>query len=377
MKSPEVLGIELSSFAIALTFLALGGLTARLVQMPLLLGYLMAGIFAQALLPLSPSLLLLGSIGVMLLLFFLGMEFDWKRLFNAPRRLLITLLDFTLNFLLPFFLLWLSGLPFVAAFIVAMAFYPTSSAITISALMQMRRLANPETETIIWMLIGEDLAIVLLLAIASGLIGAGTGLSNILVGFGFITGMVVAAIMLTRPLEWLFAHVPAELDNLVMLSVIVIVSAIAHVLNLSEALGAFLAGMVFSGVRDRHELEQRLHLLRDLGTAVFFFTFGLQALLRFSAEGILLGLGLLLSGIISKTVTAWSSAPLDNLRPRARRRFLLSLWIRGEFSIIALLLGKSVLPPVWQEAVSWFIIGSAVVGILAIATTEKIAGLHR
>jgi hypothetical protein len=39
-------------------------------------------------------------------------------------------------------------------------------------------------------------------------------------------------------------------------------------LHLSEALGAFLAGLLFSGTRDREELEQRLHVLRELGTAV-------------------------------------------------------------------------------------------------------------
>ncbi len=373
MGGNGVLERELAGFALALVLISFGGFIARFLRFPILLGYLFTGLLAQPLLRPFPSLVLLSSIGVMLLLFFLGMEFDWRRLLASPKRLLITAINLALNFLLPLLALWLLGLPLSTSFIIAMALYPTSSAITISALFQFRRLANPETETIVWVLVGEDLAIVALLAIASGLTGTEFDWVNIATAFAFIAIMLVASVVLTRFLEILFELVPTELDNILTLSIIVSVSTFAYLLHLSEALGAFLAGLLFSGTRDREELEQRLHLLRELGTAAFFFTFGLQSPLKISLWGAILGLGLLLFGSITKTITAWSSGIIDNLRKRARIRLLLSLWVRGEFSIIALFMGKNVLPTVWQEALSWFVIASIVAGLIALAVAGKIA----
>ncbi|MFN3421732.1 MAG: cation:proton antiporter, partial [Armatimonadota bacterium] len=189
----------------------------------------------------------------------------------------------------------------------------------------------------------------------------------------FVGVMLVASVTLTKLLENLFERIPTELDSVLTLSIIVLVSALALLLRLSEALGAFLAGLLFSGTRDREELEQRLHVLRELGTAAFFFTFGLQSPLRISLTGAIYGLGLLIFGTITKTATAWLSGIIDKFRRRARIRLLLSLWVRGEFSIIAIFMGKNVLPSVWQEALSWFIIASIVAGLIALAIAGKIA----
>lgn len=373
MNGNGILERELLSFSLALVLISAGGFIANFLRFPLLLGYLFMGLLAQLLFRPFPSLVLLSSIGVMLLLFFLGMEFDWRRLLASPKRLLITAIDLTLNFFLPLSVFWLLGLPLPTSFVIAMAFYPTSSAITISALLQLRRLANPETETIVWVLVGEDLAIITLLAIASGLTGTEIGWTNIVIALAFVAIMLIASVVLTKLLEALFERVPEELDNILTLSVIVLVSTLAHMLNLSEALGAFLAGLLFSGTRDREELERRLHVLRELGTAAFFFTFGLQSPLKISSIGAVYGLGLLLFGSIAKTLTAWFSGVMDNLRRRARIRLLLSLWVRGELSIVSLFMGKNVLPPVWQEALSWFVIASIVAGLIALAVAGKIA----
>lgn len=366
MGGHDALGRELIGFALTLLSMTMGGLAAHRLRLPPLLGYLAAGLASQWLLRPFPSLLLLSSVGVILLLFFLGMEFEWRRLLTAPHRLLLIALDFILNFCLPFGVLWLGGLPASATFFVAMAFYPTSSVITLSALSQARRLANPETEAIVWVLVGEDMVIVLLLAIASGLTSGEVGWGSVLTAFAFIAVMAAASLTLKQPLEWLLERVPMELDNLVTFTLILVVSALAFSLKLSEALGAFLAGLILSGVREREQLEARLHLLRELGVASFFFTFGLQIPIRFLAAGMLLGLALLLLGIVTKLLTAWGVGILESLRPRSKRRLLFSLWVRGEFSIVALSLGKTHLPLLWREALQWFVLGSILVGLIAI-----------
>ncbi|MEJ7612398.1 MAG: cation:proton antiporter, partial [Candidatus Fervidibacter sacchari] len=102
MSEHGVLERELFGFALALILLAVSGSIARFIRLPVLLGYLAAGLLAQPLLRPFPSLILLSSVGVMLLLFFLGMEFDWRRLLTSPHRLLVTAADLALNFVLPF-----------------------------------------------------------------------------------------------------------------------------------------------------------------------------------------------------------------------------------------------------------------------------------
>lgn len=373
MVERSVLEREILEFALALVLLAISGSIARFARVPLLLGYLAAGLLAQPFLRPSPSLFLLSSIGVMLLFFFLGMEFDWRRLLASPRRLFITLVDLVFNFAVPFILLSVLGLSYPAAFFVAMAFYPTSSVVTISALHQLRRLANPETETIVWLLVGEDLAVVALLVIASGLTGEEIGVTGIVAASAFVGTMLFASVVLTRPLEWVFERLPAELDNLVSLSVIVLLSAVAYMFRLSEVLGAFLAGLIFSGTRDRQELEQRLHVLRELGASFFFFTFGLQTPLRISLSGALLGFVVLVFSVITKVATAWAIGLIEGLRRRARSRLLFSLWARGEFSVIAILMGRKVLPPVWQEIMGWFVVATIIVGLVAISLAGKFA----
>jgi Kef-type K+ transport system membrane component KefB len=64
--------LELTAFALALLWLMVGGIIAWLMRLPLVLGYSVAGIVAQTLLRPTPSLLLMGNLGIMLMLFFLG-----------------------------------------------------------------------------------------------------------------------------------------------------------------------------------------------------------------------------------------------------------------------------------------------------------------
>jgi len=362
---------ELTGVGLVFLSMTVGGLVFSGLRLPPLLGYLAAGLASQWLLRPFPSLLLLSTIGVILVFFFLGMEFEWQRLLTAPYRLLSIALNFALNFCLPFGILWLACLPAPAAFFAAMAFYPTSSVITLSALYKARRLANPETEAIVWVSVGEDVTVMFLLAIASGLTRGEANWGNVLTAFAFIAVMAVASLTLTRPLERLFERVPKELDNLVVFTLILIISAFAFSLHLSEALGAFLAGQLLTRVREREELEARLHLLREIGIAAFFFTFGLQIPLRLSAEGMLWGLMLLLLGIATKLLTAWGIGIWETLRPRPKRRLLFCLWVRGEFSIVALSLGKPLLPPPWREALQWFVLSSILVGLVALFLADR------
>lgn len=372
MTAQTVLDGELAALAVALLGIVVGGVAARSLGVPLLLGYLLAGVGAQVVVRPTPSLHLLGTLGMVLLMFFLGMGFDWRLLLTG-RRLGTIALNFLVNFGLPCVGLWALGCPLSGAFFVAMAVYPTSSAVTFTAFAQLRRLAYPEAETCLWLSLGEDLTILILLGVAGAVVGSGTRWTTAALGFGFIVVMLVASVVLTRPLERLFARLPSELDNLVTLASVVALSTAAQAFGASEMLGAFLAGMLFSGTRDRSELEQRLLPLRELGTAVFFFTFGLQMSLRLTPTTIGVSGALLVAGIAGKVIIGWIAGRVDALRTRAHRRLMMSLWARGELSALALLLSGETLPPFWRDAVSWFIVVSIVVGVVAIRYAERAA----
>ena len=157
--------------------------------------------------------------------------------------------------------------------------YISSSGIVARVLAELRRLSNPETPTVLSILVLEDLAMAVYLPLVAVL----------LIGQGFVAGVDVgrsspwsrSAVVLLVALRYgqaisrVLAH---ESDEVVLLStfgLVLLVAGVAQRLQVSAAVGAFLVGVALSGplVEQTHRL---LGPLRDLFAALFFLFFGLQ-----------------------------------------------------------------------------------------------------
>jgi monovalent cation:H+ antiporter-2, CPA2 family len=277
--------LTLSQLAVTIALLGVLGLVASRVGLSAIPAYLLAGLLLG---PNEPKVLSLvrpsevthfvAEIGIVFLLFFLGLEFTLGRLARSRRHVLVGgALDFFAN-------AGLGLLVGVAAFgfsfgavVLAAAIYVSSSAITVKGLIDFRRLADDETDLVLAILVAEDLVIGVVLGFAAGGGGgAGETFGIVAKAIAFIAVALAASRWLSGPIDRLLDWLPREFFLLAVFAFLVGAAAIAQELGLSEAIGALMAGVVLSDTSAREEIEERFFSFRDIFAALFFFVFGLS-----------------------------------------------------------------------------------------------------
>ena len=217
------------------------------------------------------------ELGVIFLLFFLGLEFTFERLLRAGRH--VTLggtIDLVANMGLGLIVgLAAFGVSF-GALIVAAAVYVSSSAVAVKALTDFRRLADDETDLVLAILLFEDLVIALVLGFAAGGGGSAAGtVGAARKAILFVGGSLAVSRYAVRWIDRLLDWLPREFFLLFVVALLAGMSAASHALGLSEAIGALMAGVILSETSVREEIEERFFSFRDVFAALFFFVFGL------------------------------------------------------------------------------------------------------
>jgi CPA2 family monovalent cation:H+ antiporter-2 len=353
--------IELGAVVIGLSILARIALRLGLTPIPF---YLIAGVFfgigGLSELKVSNEFISVSAeIGVILLLFMLGLEYTGSELSGSLKRGLRSgVLDAVLNFTPGFALGWILGWGFVGALLLGGVTWVTASSIVSKVLGDLNRLGNRETSSILSVLVLEDLAMAVYLPlVAVLLLGQNFLQGAVAVGIALFTVSVVLALALKfgDKISAAVSHVSSEVVLLSIFGLVLLVAGIAQKLQVSAAIGAFLVGLALSGaVADRaHEL---LGPLRDLFAATFFFFVGLgidPAKLP-NALPIALGLAIVTAG--SKIVTGWIAAKWEGVGERGRMRAGLSLVSRGEFSVVIAGLGATAEPRLAPLAAAYVLI---------------------
>ena len=339
-----LLFIELGALIVGLALLA--RLSSRYGFSPIPL-YLLAGLAfgSGGLLPLNltAEFVAVGAeIGVVLLLFLLGLEYTARELTSSLRTgIAAGALDLVLNFPPGLILGLLLGWDPVAAVLLGGVTYISSSGVIAKALDDLERLGNRETPAILSLLVTEDLVMAVYLPLTAVLL-VGAGLTAGLLSLAGAVGAVAIALALAvrygeRVSEVMFSR-SSEALLLTVLGLVLLVAGLAQQLQVSAAVGAFLVGIALTGeVADR--ARDLLTPLRDLFAAVFFVFFGLQidpGSLP-SVAGLALVLGIVTAA--TKIATGWWAAARAGVRLRGRVRAGTTLVARGEFSIVIAGLG--------------------------------------
>src|SRR5215207_1256011 len=211
--------MTLSQLSITVALLGGLGLVAGRVGLSAIPAYLLAGLLLgphepKALSVVRPSEVtdFVAEIGLVFLLFFLGLEFTIGRIARSRRHVFLGgAIDVAVNGALGLMVgVAAFGLSF-AAFILAAAIYVSSSAVTVKGLIDFRRLADDETDLVLAILVAEDLVIGLILGFAGG--GGGAFDSTLLLvakALGFMTLALAASKWLSRPLDRLLQRLPRE-----------------------------------------------------------------------------------------------------------------------------------------------------------------------
>ena len=282
------------------------------------------------------------EIGVILLLFMLGLEYTGEQLGQTLRKGLMSgVVDLLLNFLPGFGMGLLLGWAPLVSMLLGGVTYISSSGVIAKVLADLRRMNNPETPTIISILVLEDLVMAVYLPlIAILLIGQGftQAVISILVALVTVGSVLFIALRYGKRLSLLISHESDEAILFTTFGLILLVAGIAQRLQVSAAIGAFLVGIALSdpiAERTHHLLAP----LRDLFAAIFFLFFGLQIDPASLPPVLLLAVGLGLVTTLTKLVTGWWAARRAKLDFVQAFRAGAALVSRGEFSIVIAGLG--------------------------------------
>jgi CPA2 family monovalent cation:H+ antiporter-2 len=360
--------VELGSVAVGLAILARLASRIGLSAIPL---YLLSGLaFGNGgLIPLelSRSFIEMGAeMGVLLLLFLLGLEYTGEELRESLSHALPAgIADFALNFPPGLITGWLLGWPPLAAALLGGITYISSSGIAAKVLTDLKRLNHPETPTVFAVLMMEDLAMAVYLPLCAVLlIGGGAARVAVSVSVATISATLIlfVAVRYGRQISKFAAHESDEVILLTTFGSVLLVAGIAQRLQVSAAIGAFLAGIALSGPI-AEQSRRVLAPLRDLFAAMFFFFFGLQIAPATLPRALPLAIVLAAVTASTKILTGYWASRRAGVDRRGGIRAGTALVARGEFSIVLAGLGVGLEPKLGPLAAA-YVLTLAVAGPL-------------
>lgn len=272
--------------ALILVAALLGGLVARRLGLPLILGYIVAGVAV------GPNtggptvssvhdIELLAEIGVALLLFTIGLHFSLDELVPVRRVALFgTAAQMALTIAFGYGLGRLLGFGWQEAAWFGALLSLSSTAVVLKSLSEQGVMGTLSSRVIIGMLVAQDLAVVPLIIVLPELGSLGQGLSEL--GVAALRAAAFVAVMVVfgrRVLPWLMARVAAwNSRELFLISVVAIglgVGYATYLFGLSFAFGAFVAGLVLSQSDYSHQALADVEPLRDVFAMLFFVSVGM------------------------------------------------------------------------------------------------------
>ncbi|GAB1855655.1 cation:proton antiporter [Flavobacteriaceae bacterium MHTCC 0001] len=282
--------------AVAIGIIAIS-LFLKKIKQTYIVGYILIGVLVGqegfGIIANTDYLHLMGEMGIILLLFFIGMEINlvnflkqWKvAVFGVLAQLFFSLL---LMLLIGFWFGWATARIVVLGFVVALS----SSAVIIKLLQDKGLIGAIMGKNVLSILLAQDVAFVPLLVIISQLGGSQMGTKDMvfmILGAVLVTSILIY-IYIKRDIHFPFAKKIAK-DHEIQFFVAVLLcfggALITSIFGLSAALGAFIGGMLINAAKETHWIHDTLHSFRILFVSIFFISIGSQIDLGFIQTNIL------------------------------------------------------------------------------------------
>ncbi|MDN5696364.1 MAG: cation:proton antiporter [Rubrobacter sp.] len=326
----------------------------------------------------------LGRVGILFLLFYLGLEFSVGRLIRSGRSIISGgSVYIGINFLLGLAFGWIAGFELAGILAVAGITTISSSAIVAKMLVDLRRTANPETEMILGIIMFEDIFLAVYLSVFSGLVLSDSGsVAETLGTMGMVLVYILLFFAVARKgaplLNRLLDIRSAETFVLVVFASLFFIAGFSETLHVAEAIGALLLGLVFSETDHRQRVEQLVIPFRDFFGAIFFFSFGLSVdpLALGGAVGLALAaVAMTIAGNVAAGMIAGRNGGFSN---RASANVGFTIVSRGEFSIIvASLAATGGLAGIIQPFAALYVLILSILGPLLTRESGRVFALAR
>ena len=376
---------SLEPLLILLAFAVVIVVICRSLKLPAMLGYLIVGILigpnALGLISSSEETNHLAEVGVVFLMFTLGLEFNLAK-FSAIRRLVFGLgfAQVAVTSLVIMILALLAGTSWQGGFALGGALAMSSTAIVSKLLTDRQELASLHGKSAVGILLFQDLAVVPFLILLPSLNKPTDGL---LLSLGLAVIKIIFALTLIlflgqkfmRP--WFNLVARRRSNELFIINVLLVTLGIAYMTELaglSMALGAFLAGMLISETPYRYQVEDDILPFRDILLGLFFVTVGMMLnvqVLKDWWELVLFMLIILGPGKIA-IITLIARSLGNNTGHALRVGILLGQGGEFGFVLLALVTGSHLLPPYIEQASLAAIILSMIISPFLIQHSEKI-----
>ncbi len=316
MSVPEFLFLLV---AILVTAKVLGELAERIGQ-PAVLGELLAGVLLGASVlgivdPGTEMVHLLAEVGVILLLFQIGLETDLKRLLSVgTASAAVAITGVVLPFLLGYFVAAWLGMPTMPAVVAGAALTATSVGITARVLSDLGRLQDSESQIVLGAAVIDDVVGLIILAVVSQVVGGaeltvGSVLTTTAVAFGFLIGVLVIGNFVVPPLFDFLARIGKEETlGTMALAFAFLVAYAADAAGSALIIGAFAAGLVLAPTSHSMTVEHNVLRLSLFFVPIFFVSVGAAVDVRTFADPqvLLIGGALIVVAIIGKFVAGYA-----------------------------------------------------------------------
>jgi len=290
----------------------------------------------------------LAEFGVVFLMFTIGLEFSLNHLKRMKQEVfLFGILQVVLTaFLFTYLSISLFDLTLKSALVVGTALSLSSTAIVLTTLNDNGDIHRPYGRYALGILLFQDIAVIPILLLISFLGKPSGSPSEIILGTlvsGFIVIFTLFVVGKYATTKFLGAVVDSKKEELFILAILLIVlsaSLFAHVFGFSYSLGAFIAGMLISESKYKHQIEADLVPFRDILLGLFFITVGLQINLEVVREYFFVIAGLTVAILLLKTIIIFLITVIFSFPKRAFKTALALAQV-GEFSFAVFALAKS------------------------------------
>jgi len=225
---------------------------------------------------------LLSSVGLVMLMFFVGLEFSFSKLKKVRTpAIILAVIDTSVGLFVGFVFASCLGWPLIDSLFLAGVISMSSTSIAMKVLFDLKRISSPEVEFLIGFVVVETFIAMIILSVASGMIVQPDADP---VGYGqLILGMVAFYAFFIWIAMWAVPRVVAllsKIDNdelfiLFVLGIVFLTSGLASLMNVPPIIGAFFIGMILAETKVTSRIQLKLDSFKDAFVAIFFTAFGM------------------------------------------------------------------------------------------------------
>ncbi len=344
----------LRDLAVVMTIAASITILCHRFHLPVVLGYIIAGVligpnfFSMPLIKNPHSIEILSELGVVFLLFAIGLEFSFSKLMKVG---IVAFVGATMEIILMTTIGYWLGRKFgwsnMDSIFLGAILSVSSTTIIAKVLMENKKLNEKFAQIILGILIIEDLMAIVIIAVLSGLAMSGTvslnvvGISALRVVVFFIISLFIGFLVIPRLLRFAAKSNVSETLVVSVLGLCFAGALAAEKAGFSTALGAFLVGAIIAETKQIKKVMHQIEPIRDMFTAIFFVAVGMLIKPAVIAQFWLSILIITIVTILGKVVSCSSGTFLSGYKPDTAMMVGLGLSQIGEFSFIIANVGET------------------------------------